>query len=52
MKFSYKILFCSIITMAAAFGIGGYFFVNDVFRASLNREISQAMDERDRKRVV
>lgn len=45
MKFSYKILFCSIITMAAAFGIGGYFFVNDVFRASLNREISQAMDE-------
>lgn len=45
MKFSYKILFCSIITMAAAFGIGGYFFVNDVFKASLNREISQAMDE-------
>ncbi len=45
MKFSYKILLCSIITMAAAFGIGGYFFVNDVFRASLERETGQALDD-------
>ncbi len=45
MKFSYKILLCSLITMAAAFGIGGYFFVNDVFKASLEREIKQATDD-------
>lgn len=45
MKFSWKILLCSLITMAAAFGIGGYFFVNDVFKASLEREIGQATDD-------
>lgn len=45
MKFSYKILFCCIITMAVAFGIGGYFFVNDVFEASMERETGQALDE-------
>lgn len=45
MKFSYKILLCSIMIMAAAFGFGGYFFVNYVFETSLNREIGQAMDE-------
>ena len=45
MKFSYKILFCCIITMAAAFGAGGYFFIDDVFRASMERETTQAMDE-------
>lgn len=45
MKFAYKILLCSIITMAAALGIGGYFFVNDVFQASMEREVGQAMDE-------
>lgn len=45
MKFSYKILLCSIITMAAALGIGGYFFVNNVFEASMEREVGQAVDE-------
>lgn len=45
MKFSYKILLCSIIIMAAAFGIGGYFFVNNVFETSMEREVGQAMDE-------
>ncbi len=45
MKFSYKILLVTIIVMAFAFGIGGYFFVNYVFETSLNREIEQAMDE-------
>lgn len=45
MKFSYKILLCSMIIMAAALGIGGYFFVNDVFQASIEREVGQAMDE-------
>lgn len=45
MKFSYKILLCSIIIMAAAFGIGGYFFVNNVFVTSMEREVGQAMDD-------
>ncbi|MCI8852744.1 MAG: HAMP domain-containing histidine kinase [Lachnospiraceae bacterium] len=45
MKFSYKILLCCMITVAVAFGIGGYVFVNDVFQASLKRETGQAMDE-------
>ncbi len=45
MKISYKILLCSIMIMAAAFGFGGYFFVNFVFETSLEREIGQAMDE-------
>jgi signal transduction histidine kinase len=45
MKFSYKILLCSIIIMAVAFGTGGYLFVNNVFDTSLKREVGQAMDE-------
>jgi len=31
--------------MAAAFGVGGYVFVNYVFDSSMEREIGQAMDE-------
>ena len=45
MKFSYKILLCTIIIMAAAFGFSGYLFVNFVFRTSLQREIEQAQNE-------
>lgn len=45
MKFSYKILLWTIIIMAAAFGISGFFFVNYVFETSLEREVGQAMDE-------
>ena len=45
MKFSYKILLSCIITMAVALGIGGYFFVNDVFEASMEREMEQAADD-------
>ncbi|WP_310602325.1 sensor histidine kinase [Anaerosporobacter sp.] len=45
MKFSYKILLCTVIIMAAAFGFSGYFFVNYVFETALDREINQAMDD-------
>lgn len=45
MKFSYKILFCTMIIMAIALGTSGYFFVNYVFDASLEREVGQALDE-------
>lgn len=45
MKFSYKILLWTIIIMAGAFGISGYFFVNYVFETSLEREINQSMND-------
>ena len=45
MKFSYKILLWTIIIMAAAFGITGFFFVNYVFNTSMEREVGQAMNE-------
>ena len=45
MKFSYKILLWTIIIMAGAFGISGYFFLDYVFGASMEREIGQALDE-------
>lgn len=45
MKFSYKILLWTIIIMAAAFGISGFFFVNYEFETSLKREIGQAQNE-------
>ena len=45
MKFLYKILLWTIIIMATAFGISGYFFVNYVFQTALEREVNQAMDD-------
>lgn len=44
MKFLYKILLWTIIIMAAAFGVSGYFFVNFVFQTALEREVEQALD--------
>ena len=45
MKFSWKILLCTMLIMAAACGASGYFFVNYVFQTSLERETRQALDE-------
>ena len=45
MKFLYKILLWTMITMATAFGLSGYFFVNYVFEMALDREVSQALDD-------
>ena len=45
MKFSWKILFCTMLIMAAACGASGYFFVNYVFQTSMERETRQALDE-------
>ncbi len=45
MKFVYKILLWTIIIMAVAFGLSGYFFVHFVFETSLNREVTQALDD-------
>ena len=45
MKFSIKLLLCTMIVMAMALGFSGYYFVNHVFETSLEREIGQALDE-------
>lgn len=45
MKFSLKLLLCTIVMMAAALGFCGFYFVNYVFETSLGREVGQAMDE-------
>lgn len=45
MKFVYKILLSAVIVMAVAFGFSGYLFVNSVFQTSLEREVSQALDD-------
>ena len=45
MKLLYKILLCTIIIMAVAFGLSGYLFVNFVFETALDREIAQALDD-------
>ena len=45
MKFSLKLLLCTMIVMALAFGFSGFYFVNYVFETSLDREIKQALDE-------
>lgn len=45
MKFLYKILLWTIMIMATAFGVSGYFFVNNVFRTALDREVDQALDD-------
>lgn len=45
MKFSLKLLLWTIIVMAVALGISGFYFVNYVFETSLAREAGQALDE-------
>lgn len=45
MKFSNKLLLWTIIVLAIALGVSGYYFVNFVFETSLNREVEQALDE-------
>lgn len=45
MKFSSKLLFCTMIVMAIALGFSGFYFVDSVFEMSLERETGQALDE-------
>ncbi len=45
MKFSLKLLLWTMIVMAIALGISGFYFVNYVFETSLAREAGQALDE-------
>lgn len=45
MKFSTKLLLCTMMLMAAVLGLSGFYFVNYVFESSLEREIQQALDE-------
>lgn len=45
MKISLKMLLSTIVVMALALGLSGFYFVNYVFETSLNREVGQASDE-------
>ncbi len=45
MKFSFKLLLWTMIVMALGFGFSGFYFVNYVFQRSMDREVSQALDE-------
>ena len=45
MKFSFKLLLWTVIVLALALGISGFYFVNYVFETSIGRETGQAMDE-------
>ena len=45
MKFSSKLLFCTMIVMAIALGFSGFYFVDSVFEISVERETGQALDE-------
>lgn len=45
MKFSLKLLLWTMIVMAIALGLSGFYFVNYVFETSLEREAGQALDE-------
>lgn len=45
MKFSVKLVLWTMILMAFALGLSGFYFVNYVFETSLEREIGQALDE-------
>ena len=45
MKFSFKLLLWTMVLLAAALGLSGFYFVNYVFVTSLEREVGQALDE-------
>lgn len=45
MRFSRKLLLWTTIIIALTLGFSGFYFVNYVFRTSLEREIGQALDE-------
>lgn len=45
MKISLKLLLSTMVVMAFALGLSGFYFVNYVFETSLEREVGQAGDE-------
>ena len=45
MKFSLKLLLCTMIVMALGFGFSGFYFVNYVFETAMDREVGQALDD-------
>lgn len=45
MKFSIKLVLSTMIVLALALGLSGFYFVNYVFETSLDREVGQALDE-------
>ena len=45
MRFTVKVFFCTIIVIALAMGVSGYFLISSTFNATINRETRQALDE-------
>lgn len=45
MKFSTKLLLCTMMVLALTLGISGFYYVTYSFHRSLEREIGQALDE-------
>lgn len=45
MRFSLKLLLCTIVVMALGFGFSGFYFVNYVFETALEREMKQVLDD-------
>lgn len=45
MKFSFKVFLCSMVFLAAGFSAGCYIFIAQTFKASLEREITQSVDQ-------
>lgn len=45
MKFLYKLLLWNVVIIAVSLSIGGYSFVNFVFKTSMEREVEQSLEE-------
>lgn len=45
MRFSWKVFLCCILITASALSFGGYYLVNEMFAKSIEREVTQALDE-------
>lgn len=45
MKFLYKLLLWNVVIIAVSLSVGGYSFVNFVFKTSMEREVQQSLEE-------
>ncbi len=47
MKFLHKLLLWNVVIIAVSLSVGGFFFVNFVFKTSMEREVQQALEENE-----
>ena len=48
MKFLHKLLLWNVVIIAVSLSVGGFFFVNFVFKTSMEREVQQALEENEK----